>query len=93
MARSRGFTLLEMLVALAVFALLGLMTSQMVTRVIDVHNVAVERGERLGELQLAMQILLSIMCMCELHICLSTTGKLFHSTEATIDLLSINPKE
>ncbi len=55
--RSRGFTLLEMLVALAVFAVLGLMSSQMVNRVLDVHNAAIARGERLSELQRAMQLM------------------------------------
>jgi len=54
---TRGFTLLEMLVALAVFAVLGLMSSQMINRVLDVHNVAVARGERLSELQRAMSIM------------------------------------
>ncbi|MCX7063250.1 MAG: prepilin-type N-terminal cleavage/methylation domain-containing protein [Proteobacteria bacterium] len=53
----RGFTLLEMLVALAVFAVLGVMSSQMVNRVLEVHNVAIARGDRLGELQRAMQLL------------------------------------
>jgi len=53
----RGFTLLEMLVALAVFAVLGLMSSQMVSRVLEVHKVAIARGDRLGELQRAMQLL------------------------------------
>jgi general secretion pathway protein J len=53
----RGFTLLEMLVALAVFAVLGLMSSQMVTRVLDVHKAAIERGERLGDLQRAMMMM------------------------------------
>ncbi len=57
MRRSLGFTLLEMLVALAVFAVLGLMSSQMVSRVLDVHKVAIARGERLGELQRAMQLM------------------------------------
>ena len=46
-----------MLVALAVFAVLGLMSSQMVNRVLDVHKVAIARGERLGELQRAMQLM------------------------------------
>lgn len=54
--RPRGFTLLEMLVALAVFALLGLMSSQLVTRMIDVHAVTLDRGERLSTLQRAMDI-------------------------------------
>jgi general secretion pathway protein J len=36
---------------------LGLMSSQMVTRVLDVHKVAIARGERLGELQRALQIM------------------------------------
>lgn len=57
MRRLLGFTLLEMLVALAVFAVLGLMSSQMVSRVLDVHKVASARGERLGELQRAMQLM------------------------------------
>ncbi len=57
MRRANGFTLLEMLIALAVFAVLGLMSSQMVTRMLDVHKVAVARGERLGELQRAMQLM------------------------------------
>ena len=57
MRRSSGFTLLEMLVALAVFAVLGLMSSQMVSRVLDVHKVSIARGERLGELQRAMQLM------------------------------------
>lgn len=57
MRLSRGFTLLEMLVALAVFAVLGLMSSQMVSRVLDVHKIAMARGERLGELQRAIQLM------------------------------------
>ena len=57
MRRPLGFTLLEMLVALAVFAVLGLMSSQMVSRVLDVHKIAIARGERLGELQRAMQLM------------------------------------
>lgn len=57
MKAQRGFTLLEMLVALAVFAVLGLMSSQMVNRVLKVHQAAITRGERLGEVQRAMQIM------------------------------------
>jgi general secretion pathway protein J len=57
MIGARGFTLLEMLVALTVFAVLGLMSSQMINRVLDVHNAAIARGDRLTELQRAMQIL------------------------------------
>ncbi len=33
------------------------MSSQMVSRVLDVHKVAIARGERLGELQRAMQVM------------------------------------
>ncbi len=53
----QGFTLLEMLVAMAIFAALGLMTSQLVTRIVDIDQQAVERGNRILEIQQAMQIL------------------------------------
>src|SRR5262245_41044247 len=57
MDRRRGFTLLEMLIALAVFAVLGVMSSQMVTRVLDIHKAAIARGERLGEIQRALMLM------------------------------------
>lgn len=46
-----------MLVALAVFAVLGVMSSQMLTRILDVHDVASARGERLSEVQRGMDLL------------------------------------
>ena len=54
---NRGFTLLEMLVALAVFAVLGLMSSQMLSRILVVHEVVTERGQRLSEIQRGMELL------------------------------------
>jgi general secretion pathway protein J len=57
MRAPRGFTLLEVMVALAIFAVLGLMSSQMLTRIIKIHDVAITRGDQLGELQRAMQIM------------------------------------
>ena len=55
--KDNGFTLLEMLVALAVFAVLGLMSSQMLSRILVVHEVATERGQRLSEIQRGMELL------------------------------------
>jgi general secretion pathway protein J len=55
--RVRGFTLIEMLVALAVFAVLGVMASQLLARLVDVHDVASSRGQRLSDVQRAMQIM------------------------------------
>lgn len=57
MRASHGFTLLEVMVALAIFAVLGLMSSQMLTRIIKIHDVTITRGDQLGELQRAMQIM------------------------------------
>lgn len=57
MRPQRGFTLLEVLVAMAIFAVLGLMSGQMLTRIVKVHEVAITRGDQLGELQRAMQIM------------------------------------
>jgi general secretion pathway protein J len=54
MNSTRGFTLLEMLVALSVFAILGVMSSQMVSRLIVVHDAAVQRGDRLTSVQRAL---------------------------------------
>ena len=53
----RGFTLIEMMVVLGVFALLGVIASQIVSGVINNQAIVAERGSRLAEVQRAMQIL------------------------------------
>ena len=53
----RGFTLMEMLVALAVFAVVGLVCGQLVSRTLGNYEIVGQRGERLAEVQRAMQIL------------------------------------
>lgn len=53
----RGFTLIEMMVVLGVFALLGVIASQIVSGVINNQTIVAERGARLAEVQRAMQIL------------------------------------
>ena len=60
MKRSRnpgGFTLMEMLVALAVFSVVGLICGQLVSRTLDNYEIVGQRGARLAEAQRAMQIL------------------------------------
>ena len=55
--RTRGFTLVEVLVALAVFAVVGLMSAQLMSRTLANHVVLDERSARLAEVQRAMLIL------------------------------------
>jgi general secretion pathway protein J len=54
---SRGFTLVEMLVALAVFALVGLISARLVSSTIENHARISERDGRLVEIQRAMQMI------------------------------------
>jgi general secretion pathway protein J len=57
MRRAAGFTLIEMMVVFAVFALIGVVSSQIISRVIANQQLMRERGDRLVEVQRAMQIL------------------------------------
>lgn len=52
-----GFTLIEMIVVFAVFALIGVVSSQIVQQVLANQRIMQERGERLAEVQRAMQII------------------------------------
>jgi general secretion pathway protein J len=54
---SRGFTLMEVLVVMSVFAIIGIIASQIVSRVLENQQVLAERGGRLADLQRAMLIL------------------------------------
>jgi general secretion pathway protein J len=54
---ARGFTLIEMLIVFAIFALMGVMASQIVSRVLASHEILSARGDRLIEVQRAMQII------------------------------------
>ena len=49
--RPTGFTLIEMLVVFGVFALMGVIASQIVSRVLHNQQVLSERGMRLAEVQ------------------------------------------
>lgn len=57
MSHRGGFTLVEVIVALGIFAILGLVTARIVGRVIDNFGIITERGERLVEVQRAMQVM------------------------------------
>lgn len=57
LGRQCGFTLIEMLVVFAIFAVIGVISSQIVSRVIDNQRAMGERGARLAEVQRAMQIM------------------------------------
>ncbi|MCY3814098.1 MAG: type II secretion system minor pseudopilin GspJ [Gammaproteobacteria bacterium] len=58
MARRRhGFTLLEMLIALGVFAVIGVMSSQILSGIVDLSDTVRDRSEELEELQRAMFII------------------------------------
>jgi general secretion pathway protein J len=53
---SRGFTLLEMLIVFAVFAVIGVMSSRIISQVLDNQATLTKRGERLAEVQRALQV-------------------------------------
>lgn len=53
----RGFTLIEMLIVFAVFAVIGVVSSRIVSSVLDNQKVVAERGTRLAEVQRAMHIM------------------------------------
>lgn len=55
--RRSGFTLIEMLVALAVFAVIGLMSNRLLIQIIDMEEITKVRGERLVEVQRAVEII------------------------------------
>lgn len=50
----RGFTLIEVLVAMSILAIIGLVSATVLTQMIDSEEVSKDRHERLSELQFAM---------------------------------------
>lgn len=55
--RRFGFTLIEMLVALAVFAVIGLMSNQLLMQIINMSELTEVRGGRFVETQRAVEII------------------------------------
>ncbi|NOX50579.1 MAG: type II secretion system minor pseudopilin GspJ [Gammaproteobacteria bacterium] len=57
MGKSRGFTLIEVLVALLIFAIIGVISSQLLSQTISSNEHLSERGQRLADIHRAMQII------------------------------------
>ena len=55
--RQNGFTLIEILVALFIFALVALISGQLLSRTISAQDRLQDRGERLALVHRAMQIM------------------------------------
>ena len=55
--KARGFTLMEIIVVLAIFALIGVISGRIISGVLDNQRLLADRGDRLAEVQLAMKIL------------------------------------
>ena len=51
--RQSGFTLMEILVALFIFAVVGLISAQLLGRTVNAYEVLDDRGQRLGQLHRA----------------------------------------
>ena len=54
-ARTCGFTLIEIMVALLIFAVIGMISSQLLSQVIDSHEHLSKRGQRTADVHRAMQ--------------------------------------
>ena len=55
--KTLGFTLVEILVALLVFAVVGLLSARLLSQSIDNQNNLQDRGQRLAEIHRAMRVL------------------------------------
>ena len=55
--KTLGFTLVEILVALLVFAVAGLLSTRLLSQSIDNQNNLIDRGQRLAEIHRAMRVL------------------------------------
>lgn len=65
MRRAAGFTLVELLVAMTVVAIVGVIALDGLNRVIDQQSTARERAERWREVQLAMRIV--VQDLAQIH--------------------------
>lgn len=74
MTRSRGFTLIEVIVAVAIVAIIGVIGLTGLNRVISQQEVAAARAERWREIQLAMRIVVQDLSQAHPRVSRDETG-------------------